>query len=33
LAPGLAAPGLGPLAAHLPATAGQRLQRLQPPGP
>lgn len=28
IAPGLAAPGLGPLAAHLPATAGQRVERL-----
>ncbi len=28
LAPGLVAPGLGPLAAHLPATADQRVQRL-----
>ncbi|MES2716434.1 MAG: 2-amino-4-hydroxy-6-hydroxymethyldihydropteridine diphosphokinase [Pseudomonadota bacterium] len=28
LDPGLVAPGLGPLAAHLPATAGQRVQRL-----
>ena len=30
IAPGVAAPGLGQLAAHLPATAGQRLQRLPP---
>ncbi len=30
ISPGLEAPGLGPLAAHLPATAGQRLQRLEP---
>lgn len=28
VAPGLQAPGLGPLAAHLAATAGQRVQRL-----
>ncbi len=28
LDPGLVAPGLGPLAAYLPATAGQRVQRL-----
>ena len=28
IAPGLAAPGLGPLAAHLPATAGQTVERL-----
>ena len=28
LAPGLCAPGLGPLAAHLGATASQRVQRL-----
>ncbi len=31
LAPGLAAPGLGPLAAYLPATADQRLEKLSPP--
>ena len=31
LCPGLAAPGLGPLAAWLPATAGQPIERL--PGP
>ncbi|MDH4392811.1 MAG: 2-amino-4-hydroxy-6-hydroxymethyldihydropteridine diphosphokinase, partial [Aquabacterium sp.] len=30
IAPGLSAPGLGPLAAHLPATAGQTVQRLPP---
>jgi 2-amino-4-hydroxy-6-hydroxymethyldihydropteridine diphosphokinase len=30
LAPDLCAPGLGPLAAHLSATAGQRVQRLGP---
>ena len=33
LAPDLCAPGLGPLAAHLGATAGQRLQRLGPVEP
>lgn len=33
LAPGLHAPGLGPLVAHLSAVTGQRLQRLGPPDP
>ncbi len=30
ISPGLCAPGLGPLAGHLGATAGQRVQRLPP---
>ncbi len=30
ITPGLSAPGLGPLAAHLPATACQAVQRLPP---
>jgi len=32
IAPALAAPGLGALAAHLPATADQRIERLADPG-
>jgi 2-amino-4-hydroxy-6-hydroxymethyldihydropteridine diphosphokinase len=32
IAPGLAVPGQGPLAAHLPATAGQWVDRLPPGG-
>lgn len=31
IAPGLAAPGLGPLAAWLPGTAGQGIARIDPP--